>query len=195
MAFLFKTLTLAFLISLFLLAGGLVTFFVSAYAVQPEKPGMRTDAIIVLTGGNYRVQTGLGLWSEHLAQELFITGVNRDVKRREILAEWKGEEALPHCCITLGYEATTTHENAIEAKDWVERNNIKTARIVTSPYHMQRALLEFRQAMPDLVMIAHPVQMEDYTPRELVYWKILFSEYIKAIWRGAHMLSGMDAPA
>lgn len=177
----------------FVLGAGFVTFIASAIATQPEKPGLKTDAIIVLTGGNFRVQTGLELWSQQLAHELFITGVNREVKRREILAEWKGDAPLPHCCLTLGYEATTTHENALETKDWVEKNDITTARIVTSPYHMQRALLEFGRAMPDLVMVAHPVQINDYSPQEWRYWRIMMSEYMKALWRGVSMISGMEA--
>ena len=42
-----------------------------------------------------------------------------------------------------------TNGNAIEAKQWIEQNGIKTITLVTANYHMPRSLLEFKKALPN----------------------------------------------
>lgn len=154
-----------------------------AGTATPEKRNEKTDAIVVLTGGNFRTNTGLALWTEGLAPELMITGVNEAVKETDIRKLWKSDKPLPDCCITLGHKAKTTLDNAEETKEWLNLKKFKKIRIVTSTYHMQRALQEFRLAMPEIEIIPHPVELEDYSPHEWKFWVITFSEYNKYILR------------
>ena len=140
------------------------------------------DAIIVLTGGNNRIATGLQLFSEKKAPKLFITGVNASVSDTDINALWTGDTPLP-CCIEMGREATTTRENAIETKDWIEKNNIKSIILVTSDYHTDRALQEFRALIPHIAIHKHPVKEQKYSLKHLNFWKLTFSEYNKLIFR------------
>lgn len=183
-------LSVLFLLLAFLWAAGLGFYTVKIISAQPSMSTKKTDAIIVLTGGNFRIETGMQLWSDHLAQDLFITGVYKDVTRRGILAEWREKMDLPHCCLTLGYRATTTEGNALEAKEWVKNHHVRSVRLVTSKYHMPRALFEFRSLMPDLTLIPHPVEIEDYEPGHPLFWKLTIMEYHKVLARQFERLSG-----
>lgn len=189
-------LKLAFRISLFLLllwGSGYVAFIWHLESLRVEDRETKTDAIVVLTGGNFRIQTGLELFSRGLAPNLFITGVHATVKEKEILATWKGKENLPKCCLILGHKATTTLENAEETLDWATKNKIKSIRLVTSLYHMPRALIEFHAAMPDMIILANPVEETDYVPEDQKYWILTFSEYNKALFRKLTFITNYKA--
>lgn len=171
----------ATLLSLWL--GGFILFSIYALTVTPANTDEKTEAIIVLTGGNHRIQTGLDLLAQNLAPRLFITGVHEKVTVEDILKNWKGKQPPPTCCVTLGHKALTTYDNADEAQEWIENNHIKSIRLVTSGYHMGRALVEFKRTMPHIRTIAHPVAERDYGITEWKFWELAFSEYHKIIFR------------
>lgn len=173
-----KPLKFLVFVTLVLWIGGYSLFLVNISAHTLAQPNTKTDAIIVLTGGNNRIQTGLSLFSSGLSGHLFITGVHDAVKKKDITK-------ISTCCIILGHKARTTLENASEAKEWIAAQNIKTIRLVTSAYHMDRALLEFRHAIPDIEIIAHPVHDDRDTLQDINFWKITFSEYNKTLFRFA----------
>ena len=62
----------AALLLLVALAGGFAWFLGEAIA-EPEQPDRRTDAIVVLTGGAERVETGLALLEAGLAPRLLVS--------------------------------------------------------------------------------------------------------------------------
>jgi len=66
------------------------------------------------------------------------------------------------CCIELGHAAGNTRGNALESETWVRQNNMRTVRLVTSSYHMKRAMLEFRQTLADIEIVPHSVQPTGY---------------------------------
>ena len=171
------------LLTLIAWLGGYGAFLANVQAVTPQTPYIKTDAIVILTGGNYRITTGLSLFAGELAPELFISGVHNSVTEEEIRAMWKEDTVLPECCITLGREATTTFGNALETETWVKEHNIKSIRLVTSAYHMARASVEFKNILTDTEIIIHPVEKPDYGMQDLLFWKITFDEYNKVIYR------------
>lgn len=179
----------ALLLSLFAVwVLGFAVFAGFAILAPPQEPATKTDAIIVLTGGNNRIHEGLKLFAEKKSKNLFISGVHKDVMMGEITRQWQGSPALPPCCITLGYQATSTTENALETREWIEKNNIKTIRLVTGNYHMTRALLEVRHMLPGIKVYMNPVPQNDLgieTPR---FWFLLLVEYHKTLYRSVELL-------
>lgn len=161
---------------LILWIGGYALFVVNVTSKPITQLNTKTDAIIVLTGGHKRIKHGLSLFSAGLSKNLFITGVHEAVTKEDITQ-------ISDCCIILGHKATTTLENAYEAKEWIESQNIKTIRLVTSAYHMDRALLEFRDAIPNIDIIPHPVHDNHDTLQDINFWRITFSEYNKTLFR------------
>lgn len=116
----------------------------------------KADGIVVLTGGDERITTGLDLMADGRGRRLLISGVNRANKSPQELSRRIGE-ALPACCIDLGYQAMNTIGNADEASTWAKRWGFRSIMVVTSDFHMARSLVEFSRAMPGVRLIAHPV--------------------------------------
>lgn len=119
----------------------------------------RTDAIVVLTGGSDRLATGLHLLEEDFAPRLLISGVAEAVTTDRLLEQlaMQGFPAGLRSRISLGRRATSTVQNAQETADWCREEGIRSIRLVTAAYHMKRSLLEFKQLMPGLQIVPHPV--------------------------------------
>lgn len=163
---------------------GWMWFAASVASMKPYDETVKTDAIIVLTGGDKRVNEGLDLLAEGRGRQLLISGVNGQVKAEELIALWGGNKEKVRCCITLGYSANDTASNATETQDWIKNKNVESIRLVTSNYHMARSLLMFRKQMPDIRIYKHPVVPDDFQPWGRQFWKLTFSEYNKwlATW-------------
>lgn len=137
------------------------TLFVQTLPVK--RAGMvRTDVIIVLTGGNGRVEQGLEALADGVAPVLFVSGVGRKVTLQELIAAHTSPQtqaaiARRHPHIILDYVASTTQSNASEAAAFVAKQNIRSVRLVTAHYHMPRSLTEFRAAMPGVAIVPDPV--------------------------------------
>ena len=125
------------------------------FALLPPMPAppQKTDAIVVLTGGPGRIDRALDLLEAGQAKRVLISGVAREVKPKELAAEYRRPQALFDCCIALGFEAEDTRSNATEVASWVARRNYRSIRLVTTDWHMRRARYELGRALGDKVTI------------------------------------------
>jgi len=119
--------------------------------------GAPTDAIVVLTGGRFRLESGLDLLEAGKAGKLFISGVNQHVDREAILRAFGPLPESAACCIVLGHSADNTEGNARETAAWMKEEDFRSLRLVTSWYHMPRSRLEFARAMGEVTIVPHPV--------------------------------------
>jgi uncharacterized SAM-binding protein YcdF (DUF218 family) len=162
--------------------GGFGWFVVSSYLI-PEDPSSSTDAIVVLTGGRQRLETGLELLAGGTAKKLFISGVNQRVDRDELLRTLGPLPENAACCIVLGHTADNTFGNARETADWMREEGYRSLRLVTGWYHMRRSLLEFERAMPQVKIIPHPVFAHHVDPERWWSWHgaplLVLGEYDK----------------
>lgn len=141
-----------------------------------------TDAIVVLTGDNARIETGLALLKQGLAPKLFISGVEEKFASNTI-ARVRKKGFKMYSDVTLGYQADTTTENALETAEWITLEKLDSIRLVTSHYHMVRSLLEFKRRLPKTRIIPHPI-----TPIGAQNWwqsprgiRLVFLEYNKSL--------------
>jgi len=155
------------------------------FATPPadESSAAPTDAIVVLTGGSLRLQSGIDLLREGKGQKLFVSGVNQQVDLDDLLGASGNVPDWSLCCIVIGHEADNTFGNAQETARWIRSQGFRSLRLVTAWYHMPRSLLEFDRALPEIDIIAHPV-FPDRVRRE--YWwarpgtaALLMTEYVK----------------
>lgn len=162
-------------------AAGWLWFAASTASMKPYDTAVKTDAIVVLTGGEKRVDTGLDLLADGRAEYLFISGVNKQVKPAELVSLWgkDGDKIMDK--IVLGYSADDTASNARESQEWIRQNDIKSIRLVTANYHMTRSLLNFHKELPDVVIYKHPVVPNDFKPWQEKFWPLTFSEYNKVL--------------
>ena len=165
--FLFKFLNKILWLCILVWFIGLMYFISLVPREQIDKGDVITDAAIVLTGGNNRIEEGFNILRQKKSKILFITGVDKAVSKKQIMALYGNLPNLDQNKVEIGKEAKSTNGNAIEAKAWVEKNHIKSITLVTANYHMPRSLLEFRRAMPDTKIIIHPVFPEKFKLMEL----------------------------
>jgi len=124
--------------------------------VDVMRPNVKTDAIVVLTGGSGRLDEGLKLLERGFAPRLFISGVYKGVDMESLLKAYRQNPSDLNCCVDIG-RAEDTIANAVETAVWAHKNGISSLRLVTSAYHMPRAVLEFEYALPGVELIEHPV--------------------------------------
>ena len=163
-------------------AGGLLLFATSLEATVEDGDTV-TDAIVVLTGGSERLARGLALLEAGKGRKLFVSGVHKGVDLPELLRQVHLPQSEARCCIVLGHAADDTTGNAAETAAWMEAEHFTSLRLVTASYHMPRSILEFRRAMPDVAIVAHPVFPDAFKREQWWRWPgtahLLATEYTK----------------
>lgn len=168
-----------------LLLAGLFGF---AHVVGNQAPTgeEHADAIVVLTGGELRIQAGIRLLAEKRGGRLLISGVNRANSRAVVLKRLAtSKDALMSCCIDIGYSAHDTVGNADETYEWASNHGYRSLVVVTSNYHMPRSLLELSRVLPGVRLVPYPVISPN--ARLETWWqhpgtaRLIVSEYLKLI--------------
>ncbi|KAF2991719.1 YdcF family protein [Methylocystis sp. MJC1] len=140
-----------------LFAAGYVWFALSLSRVEPRLT-VRAEGIVVFTGGSDRVQEAAELLARGQAKRMLITGVNRGTRSSVLARLLPVSHKLFDCCVDLGYQAQDTIGNARETREWARTRNISHSLIVvTSNYHMPRALAELSAELPDMTLHPFPV--------------------------------------
>ncbi len=141
------------------------------------------DGIVVLTGGTSRISDALELLAAGRGKRLLITGVNPGTTTGDIAREVVNYNRLISCCVDLDYSALNTYGNAVQSRRWASAHGFHSLIIVTSSYHMPRALAELSHQMPDVRLLPFPVVSDRL--RIEPWWssgdttRLVLSEYIK----------------
>ncbi len=151
-------------------------------AVSPDPP-VEAEAVASLTGASdARIISAVQL-ADSLDLPLLISGVNVDATAADIARVAKVDVDQIDCCVTLGKAAASTEGNGDEVADWARRNKVDRIIVVTSEYHMERALFELKRAMPEGHFIPHAVMTTKVRPsdwyRDTATAKTLIEEWIK----------------
>lgn len=138
---------------------GLFAFADRVRGFTPAPEPARADAIVALTGPSAeRVNAAIRLLEQDKGQRVLISGVNREVRRQELRALTPGSNRLFNCCVDLGFEAEDTVGNAQEIAAWADAKAYDSLIVVTSDYHMPRALTEIRAAAPGIELTPYAVE-------------------------------------
>jgi uncharacterized SAM-binding protein YcdF (DUF218 family) len=149
------------------------------------------DGIVVLTGGTSRVADALELLASGRGKRLLITGVNPGTTTGDIARQTVDYGRLLNCCVDLDYSALNTLGNAVQARRWAIAHDFKSLIVVTSAYHMPRALAELAHQLPDAALIPFPVVSDRL--RIEPWWsngettKLVLSEYLKYLFAKLRM--------
>lgn len=142
------------------------------------------DAIVVLTGGAARLETGMRLLDHGHGKRLLISGVNPNIDHEEIrkLID-PAYLARFDCCVDLDTSAANTIGNATETARWAVDHNYHRIIVVTASYHMPRALAEMNRAAPQVTWIPQEVYPAGVHIADWWRWpgsaRLLLSEYVK----------------
>jgi uncharacterized SAM-binding protein YcdF (DUF218 family) len=138
---------------------GLFAFAERVRGYTPAPEPARADAIVALTGPSAeRVNAAVRLLEQDKGKRVLVSGVNREVRREELRALTPGSNRLFNCCVDLGFEAEDTVGNAQEIAGWARNKGYDSLIVVTSDYHMPRALTEIHAAAPGVTLTAYAVE-------------------------------------
>jgi uncharacterized SAM-binding protein YcdF (DUF218 family) len=149
------------------------------------------DGIVVLTGGDSRVNAALELLATGRGKRLLITGVNPGTTTADIATESTNYRRSLSCCVDLDYSALNTLGNAVQARRWAVSHGFHSLIVVTSAYHMPRALAELAHQLPDATLIPYPVVSDRL--RIEPWWsngattRLVLSEYLKYLFAKVRM--------
>jgi uncharacterized SAM-binding protein YcdF (DUF218 family) len=144
----------------------------------------QADAIVLLGGALYlplpplvdaelsdavdRVLAAARLYRAGKAPLVVVTGGNVFYQGEGVhgeswyLARLLGEWGVPRAAVVIEESSRNTRENAVETKKILDRGNLRTILLVTSAFHMPRALATFRRVGIDAVPFPVDFAVSDY---------------------------------
>jgi uncharacterized SAM-binding protein YcdF (DUF218 family) len=160
--------------------------FLSQLRGAESEPTQIADGIVVLTGGSSRVSDAIELLAGGYGKRLLISGVHPTNDVSDISRSLPdNNQSLLACCVDLDRSAVNTRSNAAETRRWAHERGFKSLIVVTSNYHMPRAIAEMSHAMPDIALIPFAVVGDRW--RDEPWWtsgatlRLLLSEYVKYV--------------
>jgi uncharacterized SAM-binding protein YcdF (DUF218 family) len=143
------------------------------------------DGIVVLTGGASRVSDAIELLAAGRGQRLLISGVNRSTNRSEISRLNPEFTRVVRCCVDFD-RSLNTLGNAIETRRWTQARGFHSLIVVTSNYHMPRALTEIGHQLPQVALVPFPVVTDKLRAEpwwaNLATTRLLLLEYVKYVF-------------
>jgi uncharacterized SAM-binding protein YcdF (DUF218 family) len=149
-------------------------FWLVAGPLKLSETPRPVDAIVVFAGGvgesgtagggyQERVKQAVDLYHQgHAANLVFSSGFSFVFREAELMRDLAVSLGVPTEAVILETKAANTHENVrfvsriLEDQDWNE------ALLVSSPYHMRRAVLVWRRAAPDIAVTPTPVPRSQF---------------------------------
>jgi uncharacterized SAM-binding protein YcdF (DUF218 family) len=149
-------------------AVGLVAFAQRIERLTPAEEPAVADAVVALTGASdLRLEAAVRLLERGKGRRLLISGVNKEASRDDILTVTRAAKPIYDCCVDLGFTAADTRGNAREIAEWAQGKGYDSLIVVTSDYHMPRAMLLIRSTLPTAKLTAYPVVTE---PVDVRHW-------------------------
>ena len=161
-------------------------YFVLNLPRQIKSPIRQSDGIVVITGGQQRLDAGLTLLATGTASKLLISGVGVGLSKVILANDLQLDQTqrdMLICCAELEFAARDTRGNALAARRWAETNELASLYLVTANYHMPRAKLAFEREMPHIDLRYWPVSPDDLLIDS--WWsdpgliRLLTREYVK----------------
>jgi len=140
--------------------------------VQPlirDEPPQKAEVIIILGGGvikdtrtlpwgvEERIQRGVELYKQGLAPKVIVTGgliAFNSYAESEVMAPYARRLGVPAEDVIEEAMAKDTFTNAKYSNQIMQKNNWRTAIMVTSDFHTQRACLVFRKQSIEVTCVA-----------------------------------------
>lgn len=149
----------------------------------------KADGIVVLTGGASRIEDAIELLARGNGKRLLVSGVNPQTSDRAIAKLRPEYAAFVACCVDLDRNAVNTISNATETRRWATGRGFRSLIVVTSNYHMPRAMAELTHQLPDVALIGFPVVSDrlkaGWTNGPIL--RLLLTEYVKYVVAVARM--------
>ena len=154
---------------------GLTAFLLLGSWLAVEDPLEKVDAIVAISGDTgARADTAITLWKAGWAPIIVFSGAAIDpesVSSAEIMRREALRQGVPENAVLVEGASTTTEENAAEVAKLMTGRKLRSAILVTSPYHQRRAAFEFHRAFDPrgLVFRNHPASDPEWNA--FLWWR------------------------
>lgn len=118
--------------------------FIGQIQVSHRPPGERADAIVVLSGDPERMPVALSLLKNRFGRRILFAGQDNSEELKYVAAN----PSLA-CCIDFDSTSKNTVEDAIVVQRWVLARRVRSLILVTTDYHVPRAMIELRRVLPE----------------------------------------------
>lgn len=130
-----------------------------------EKGCQPADAIVAISGGDTaaRADEAIRLYHNGWARTIIFSGAAADKSgpsNAQVMSQRAEDAGVPVRVIYTEEVSENTAENASKTRTIFEDRGIRSAILVTSPYHERRALLEFRKRVPGVAFRARPAHAD-----------------------------------
>src|SRR5207247_6863687 len=144
------------------------------------------DGIVASSGGASRIADAIELLASGRGKRLLISGAYRATNSKEISRLNPDFERWVRCCVDFD-RSLNTLGNALETKRWAESRGFRSLIVVTSNYHMPRALAELAHQLPDVALVPFPVVTDRQRAEWLATMRRPFFEYVKFVFAKVRM--------
>jgi uncharacterized SAM-binding protein YcdF (DUF218 family) len=154
---------------------GLFALAAVGHALAIEDPLEKADAIVAISGDTgARAATAIALWKQGYAPIIVFSGAAIDpdsVSSAEIMRREALRQGVPESATLIEPASSTTEENASEVTRLMVQRKMRSAILVTSPYHQRRAALLFTRAFEpaSLVLRNYPARDPEWDPN--FWWR------------------------
>lgn len=130
----------------------------------------KADAIVVVSGGDTAARTNeaVKLYKNGWASLLIVSGAAKDISGPSNAQAMKDQAVaggVPENAILIDEAARDTNENASGAAELARQRGANEIIVVTSPYHMARALVIFSREFPGVGSVrGHPSVIDNNWP-------------------------------
>ncbi|MEO5324799.1 YdcF family protein [Mesorhizobium sp. CC13] len=185
-----RRLLFVLVIAALVFAGGFGIFATHVSSLNTPGNPSKADAIIVLTGGQSRLDAAMDLLKADKGERLLISGVHPSATRRQLQLATGSDKALFNR-VDIDRAALDTIGNAVESAKWVQSHAYQRVILVTNNYHMPRSLLELGRLLPRATLDPYPVVNTRLDkgnwlakPEALRVLFIEYNKYLLALARG-----------
>ncbi len=150
-----------------------------AEPLRVTEPAHPADAIVVFAGGvgesgkegsgyQERVKQAVDLYRDGKAPRIVFSSRYGYVFREiEVMRDMAVAQGVPASAIILETNAKNTYENVAFVTRILQEADWRSILLVSSPYHMRRALLTWRKVAPEVRVIPAPVPRSQFYARRL----------------------------
>jgi uncharacterized SAM-binding protein YcdF (DUF218 family) len=141
----------------------------------PQPPPQTSDAIVVISGDEQmaRFQEGVNLYERGLGHYLVFSGAAHDngTSNADVMRDMAVKRGVPDQAIFEEPLGGDTWGNAVYTRQVLEDHGLRSAILVTSPYHARRAKLTFDAAYAGSGITLRVHAAPDSQWRKLSWWQ------------------------
>jgi uncharacterized SAM-binding protein YcdF (DUF218 family) len=172
-----------------------------ASPLRRSAPPQSADAIVVFGGGVgestragggalERVKQAVDLYKGGFSPHIIVSsGYVYSLREAEVMRAMAADLGVPAGAVILEQQAVNTHDNVQNTLQILRAHGWRRVLLVSSPYHMRRALLVWHHLAPDVIVVPTPPEQSQFYEHgrgaSLEQMRAILQEYvaIPVYWR------------